>query len=321
MPRPLVTVICLCYNHERFVKEALNSVLNQSYDNIQIIIVDDASMDSSASVIQSVVNDNPQIQFLSLARNAGNCKAFNYALKLAKGEFIIDFATDDVMMPEKIQRQVDFFLSLSNDYGVVFTDALYIDAEGKYLRNHFDYLFAKGLINHIPEGNVYRDVLTVYFIASPTMMIRREVLESLQGYDEELSYEDFDFWVRSSRVYKYACLKEQLVKIRRKTKSMSSAWYVAGDPQLHSTYKVCKKAMTLNRTKEDRLAWTKRVKYELRQSVFSENHIEAQLFYSLLIEEKADDGLDKILIIINRLHLPLASLRQWYHQLRFQPLR
>jgi glycosyltransferase involved in cell wall biosynthesis len=321
MDLPLVTVICLCYNHAQFVAEALHSVLDQTYKNIQIIVVDDASTDESADIISRIVRDNTRIEFLSWQKNQGNCKAFNSALQLAKGEFIIDFASDDVMMSEKIERQVAFFKTLGKDYGVVFTDAVYIDGNGKYLRSHFEYLFQKALIERIPEGDVYCEVLSTYFIASPTMMIRSNVLETLQGYDEDLTYEDFDFWVRSSRQYKYACLNEKLIKIRRKTQSMSSGWYMQGDPQLHSTYLICKKAMTLNKSENDWQAWHTRIRYELRQSVFSENHTEANLFFGLLKERGVLTIFDRIIIMISKFHLPLGIMRQWYHQLRYQPLR
>jgi hypothetical protein len=98
---------------------------------------------------------------------------------------------------------------------------------------------------------------------------------------------------------------------------MSRGWYVPGDKQLHSTFLVCKKARALNRSNEDKLAWVTRVKYELRQSVFSENYVEAELFYNLLKEEKKNDLIDEVLFIINRLHLPLASLRRWYHRIKY----
>jgi glycosyltransferase involved in cell wall biosynthesis len=321
MEQPLVTVICLCYNHAEFVTEALQSVLNQTYKNIQIIIVDDASIDTSVEIITGFVNRNPTIEFRSLEYNIGNCKAFNEVLSHVKGKYVIDFATDDVMLPEKIQHQVEFFQTLSDEYGVVFTDAIYIDANGKYLRSHFDYLLQKSLIDHVPQGDIYRDVLSTYFIPSPSMMIRRAVLEKLNGYDENLSYEDFDFWVRSSRHYRYAFLNEKSIKIRRKTQSMSTGWYKDGDTQLHSTYLVCKKATHLNKWNEDWDAWCVRVRYEFRQSIFSDNYREAYLFFELLDESGYLKASDKFLLTICKLRLPLSYIRRWYHQLRYQPLR
>lgn len=317
MSKPLVTVVCLCYNQSEFVKEAVDSVLRQTYNAIQLIIVDDASTDSSVERIQQILSSHPSVESVFLEKNMGNCAAFNRALLLARGEFIVDFAADDVMTPHRIERQVDLFSTLDESYGVVFSDAVYIDEEGKYLRNHYDYLFRKGLLSVIPEGDVYRHVLSAYCIASPTMLIRKKVMDALRGYDENLSYEDFDFWVRSSRMYKYAFQDEKLTMIRKRKRSMSTELYKRGDKQLHSTYLVCKKAMALNRDGDDVRALAKRLKYELRQSVFSQNYDEAVLFYDLLRQTGYDTGVDKMLFFINKFRLPLSYVRRWYHQLRF----
>src|SRR6185436_18882244 len=106
MPSPTVTVICLCYNHARFVEEAIESVLNQSYANIQLIVVDDASTDKSAEVIKQLINKHSSIEFLPLQTNLGNCKAFNQGLARAKGEYVIDLAADDVLLPTRIETGV-----------------------------------------------------------------------------------------------------------------------------------------------------------------------------------------------------------------------
>src|SRR5687767_6161263 len=103
---PLVSVICLCYNQARFVREAVASVLAQTYPHVELIIVDDASTDDSAAVIRSIVQDNPAIRCLVLEKNVGNCKAFNTGLSLAKGDYIIDLAADDLLLPRRIESGV-----------------------------------------------------------------------------------------------------------------------------------------------------------------------------------------------------------------------
>lgn len=315
---PLVTVICVSFNHKAFVMEALESVKSQSYQNIEIIIVDDGSTDGSAELIEDWVKANQVAQFLNLKSNQGYCRAFNQTLRFAKGDFIIDFATDDVMPSNKIEEQVSFFLSLPEDYGVVFTDADYIDKDGKYLRSHFPYLLTKGLLKEIPQGNVYHQIISTYFIPSPTMMVRSKVFESLHGYDEELVYEDFDFWVRSSRTYQYAYLPKSLMKIRRNINSMSSGWYKQGDRQLHSTYLVCKKIQQLNQNEAENDALVVRLAYELRQSVFSENIKEAKLFYEMLEQMRRVRLVDRLIFVLGKLRFPLAGLRKLYHSIRYK---
>lgn len=317
MPKPLVTVICLCYNHERFVREAVESVIKQTYEPIQIIVWDDASTDNSPAVIKELKTQYPHLEVSLSVKNTGNCRAFNSAYALAKGEFIIDFATDDVMHEQRIEKQVDSFASYPDSTGVVFTDATYINEDGDVLRHHYEHLLRHGLISAVPAGNVFRELLTTYFIASPTMMLRRSVLDRLQGYDERLAYEDFDLWVRSSREYDYAFLNERLTFIRKSPTAMSTRWYTKGDPQLLSTYAVCLKALKLCRDREDREALAFRTRYELRHSALSGNYDEGVLFWKLLEHMQGRTPSAWFWHLLLRFRLPLGPLRAMYHRLRF----
>lgn len=137
---PLVTVICLCHNHRRFLRQSIESVLNQTYKNLQIILVDDASADGSQEELKEIAKENPNVEMVLLPQNLGNCKAFNVGWRKAKGDFIIDFATDDVMLPMHIEKAVDHFQKLDDNYGVVFSDATFIDENGNFIRNHFEHL-------------------------------------------------------------------------------------------------------------------------------------------------------------------------------------
>jgi len=312
MDHPLVTVVCLSYNHRPFIREAVGSVFAQTYPNLQIILIDDGSIDGSAYELEMAAQMNPRVELISLEQNVGNCKAFNIAFAKAKGEYIIDFATDDVMMPDRIQKQVDLFKTLDNSYGVVFTDAAYIDEYGCFLYHHNDYLRRKKLVTTIPQGNIYATVIARYFISSPTMMIRKSVLDEMGGYDEQLAYEDFDLWIRSSRNYQYAFLDEVLTKVRRWRASMSTSWYKPGDAQLHSTYLVCRKIFKLNRTPAEHQALVARLRYELRQSVFSGNLPEAKLFYDFLEELSSVSAVDRLFYSIRNLPIPYRALRKLF---------
>ncbi len=114
------------------------------------------------------------------------------------------------------------------------------------------------------------------------MMVRRSVLEEMNGYDEDLAYEDFDFWVRSARNHKYLYSPEILVKKRILRKSHSRNQYKFGSEQLRSTYKVCVKASELNRTAEEDACLNKRIRYEMRKSLETGNLRLAWDFFRLL---------------------------------------
>lgn len=284
MSDPLVSVICLCYNHERFVRKAIDSILSQTYPNLEIIIVDDASTDGSAGEIREAIKFNPQIQFLELKENQGNCRAFNLGLAKSSGEYLIDLAADDILFPQRVASQVNLFQQLDPAYGVIFSDAVYIGPDSKKLCGHFHGPNPKVTLARIPSGEIYKELLGMYFVPSPTMMIRRQVMDDLNGYDEELAYEDFDFWIRSSRKYKYQYQDQILTGIRRISGSMSQTQYREADDQLMTTYKVCRKAQQLNQTKEEDEALVKRLKYEFIHSLIWGQLKESRLFYSLYQE-------------------------------------
>lgn len=279
---PLVSIICICYNHERFVVEALESVWNQSYAEIELIIVDDASTDNSVEVIKSHIQNHLEVETLFLPTNIGNCKAFNRALQLAKGEYIIDLAADDVLLPKRVECGVKQFQQLDSSYGLIFSDAEWISEAGYHVYNH-----SQRFPHHaIPQGDVYEELIKRYFICPPTMMYRRELVDKLQGYDENLLYEDFDFQIRAARQFKFSYDPEILVKKRIVEGSLSEKQFKRNDKQRYSTFSVCKKAMLLNRNKSEQLALQKRIWYEMRLclKVFDWKLIKA--YFNLLRENR-----------------------------------
>lgn len=263
MAAPLVTVICLCYNQKRFLQEAIKSVINQSYSPIQLIVVDDASTDGSPETINQLKTQYPQLEVLLLKENVGNCRAFNRGLAQAKGEYLIDLAADDVLLSDRIRKGVEALKQAGGDYGVHFCDAELIDERGSFLNHHSD----KYPHHSIPQGDIYVQVIKRYFICPPTIMFRKSVMDALGGYDETLAYEDFDFWIRSSRQFKYMYSPEPLVKKRIVKHSLGSKQEKFFNQHAKSTYRVCKKILDLNRTGEEKKALTKRIQYEIKLSL------------------------------------------------------
>ncbi|WP_219601065.1 glycosyltransferase [Hymenobacter sp. DG01] len=292
---PLVSIVALCHNHAPFLETALNSILAQTYANLEVILVDDASTDGSPAVLQRYAAAHPHWQLLLLPENVGNCQAFNQGFRRSKGEFVIDFATDDVLLPERISKQVRQFEQVGSRCGMVYSDAELIDEAGRHVRYHFR-PDAQGQLQPRPaSGLVFADVLARYFISTPTMTMRRETLEELGGYDETLAYEDFDFWVRASRNWEFHLLPEVTTQKRLHPQSMSRKGYRPHDPYLASTIQVCRKALALCRTGAERAALATRVRWELRQAVRHRNRPEALSLYQLLRELDAVRPLDWLL--------------------------
>ena len=107
---PLVTVICNCYNQELYVWEALESVAKQSYTNIELIVINNGSSDYSFDVIKNFFLQYPETVFINLPTTISHNKAFNLAFKKSKGNFLIDLSADDRLLPDCIEKQVNFFL-------------------------------------------------------------------------------------------------------------------------------------------------------------------------------------------------------------------
>lgn len=281
----LVSVICLSHQHRDFIREAVDSVLDQTWKKIELILVDDDSHDGSREVIQNIVTEHPGILTVLPDEHLGNCRAFNLGLELARGEFIIDLAADDLLLPERISEGIKAFEKAGPEYGVHFTDVRLIDPAGKPLGSHFRRDPKGRLLDNVPEGDVYADLLGRYFISAPSMMIRREVFDRLGGYDESLAYEDFDFWIRSARDYKYCYTDAILVKKRILQGSLSARQYKRDSDILRSTLKVCLKAERLNRNERERHALMKRARYEFRKALFSGNRQVASGFAGLLARQ------------------------------------
>ncbi|WP_299985220.1 glycosyltransferase [uncultured Pontibacter sp.] len=312
---PLVSVICLCYNHERFISEALDSVLAQTYPHLEIIIMDDCSTDNSVAIIQKYVRKYPQLTFMSTGTNQGNTRAFNMAWRASKGDYIIDFATDDVLLPERVAQQVAAFGNLDDNHGVVYSDAEYIDDNGRHVRFHCQRNKAGEVISFAPSGDIFQHLLGRYFVCPPTMMMKRQVFEDLQGYDESLAYEDFDFWVRSSRRYKYFFLDAITTKRRLHANSLSQQWYKPGDRQLASTVIVCQKAVKLVQSPEDSNALTRRLQYEARHAYLTGHYQQAEEFLGLLRQHAGLGPVYHTIHFLSKLKVDLRFIRTLYQKL------
>jgi glycosyltransferase involved in cell wall biosynthesis len=265
---PLVTIICLSYNHEKFVLETLNSVVNQNYSPIELIIVDDCSSDATKSIIEEWLISHPNIDFIVNEVNLGNTKSFNNALKMAKGDYIIDLAADDLLMPNGILMQMEAFQnSAYKNLGIVYGNAEIINENGSFNSFYFPVDANGNVITKRKTGDIYASVLsTGDSICSVSTLIKKDVFDFLGGYDETLAYEDLDSWIRASRVYEFDFIDAILIKKRIVSNSLGTDFFKKNNKINDSTYKILRKALKLNRSKIEDLALQKRVNYEIIHS-------------------------------------------------------
>jgi glycosyltransferase involved in cell wall biosynthesis len=276
---PLVSVICLSYNHEAYVVEALNSVINQTYPNIELLIADDYSTDHSVGKIQDWLKNHPNVFFLANEKNFGNTKTFNQLAKKARGEFIIDLAADDILLPNCIEKQVNAFQNSNyKNLGIVYGNLVEINENGNFIRNYYTEE------DHPESGDIYKMVVgRTTKICSVSSMIKKSVLEKLGYYDENLAYEDLDLWIRTSREYEFEYIPEILANKRVLSHSLSSHFLIEKNSRAKklntSTLQILIKAFQLNRTKDEHKALLERIRFEMYKFIKARNfNLLLQLF-------------------------------------------
>jgi len=183
---PLVSVIMNCFNGEKYLREAIDSVLEQTYQNWEIIFWDNQSTDQSAATAQSY--DNPRINYIYADTFTSLGEARNLAIKEAKGELIAFLDADDKWLPEKLTKQVPLFGN--SQVGIVISDTYFFGESG--IKKQL-YLNKKP-----PRGEVFRELLGSYFVSLETAVIRRSALDSQDHwFDTRFDViEEYDLFVR-----------------------------------------------------------------------------------------------------------------------------
>ena len=199
---PTVSVIIPTYNRERLIARSVKSVLNQTYRNFEIIIVDDASTDNTEKVISSF-NDE-RIRYLRHDKNRGEAAARNTGIKLARGEYIASQDSDDEWLPEKLGKQIELFKNTPPKVGVVYTGFWKIENNEKtYIP--FSWVNQK-------DGDIHKELLKGNFIGSPVALVRKECFEKAGMFDEKLFHlVDWEMWLRISKYYHFRYIDEPLV--------------------------------------------------------------------------------------------------------------
>lgn len=190
MRKPLVTVVVPVYNHELFVQQQIESIVQQTYgyDHIQLIVFDDFSTDNSKVLLEDLANQY-QYAFVANAENKGLCYNLNRALELTLGDYVCFTASDDVWALDKLEKQVAY-MEKHKRAGVCSGNVIRIDAQGKAL-NQTKQLLAPARVYE------FKDVFLRDFPFSATCaMIRKEVFDEVGGYDEKLKIEDYYMWLK-----------------------------------------------------------------------------------------------------------------------------
>jgi glycosyltransferase involved in cell wall biosynthesis len=216
---PLVSIVAACFNHGRFLEETLDSIANQSYSNLEVIVTDDGSTDNSVAIIQKWMARNTKIQCTLIAnpKNEGICKTFNKGLAKCKGKYFQVIACDDVMLVDKIDTQVAVFENSAENVGVIYTDAQVIDEHSQIINASFDAFWGFPT----EAAAALKELIKQNTIIAPSVLVKRAFVVALGGFDEHLCYEDWDMWLRLTQKYDFVKLGRPLVQYRHFSTSMS----------------------------------------------------------------------------------------------------
>ena len=201
---PLISVIIPTYNRAYCLKRAIDSVINQTFKNYELIIVDDGSTDHTQALLNSYQNqDCFQMKIHHLPKNKGVSAARNVGIMKAQGQWIAFLDSDDEWLPKKLEKQYDD-LQHFTDAGVYFTDEIWI-RNSKRVNPH--------LKHQKHEGWIFKKSLSLCLIAPSSALIPKQIFDRVGLFDESLPVcEDYDLWLRIAAHYPVHLLDEKLMR-------------------------------------------------------------------------------------------------------------
>ncbi|EGT0664113.1 glycosyltransferase family 2 protein [Citrobacter werkmanii] len=210
----LVSVIMPVYNSEKFLSEAIKSILSQSYKNIEFIIINDGSTDSSDSIIKGFLEDK-RIRYISRS-NKGLVYSLNEGLDIAKGMYIARMDADDISHPQRMEKQIRFLLK-NDQVAVVGCSSYIINLESKIIGQR-----------NPPTSTFLNKALLLFgpTLSHPTVMFNRNVIGDDLYYSDDFKHaEDFELWLRLSNKYIIENLSEKLFSYRINESGVSQSNY------------------------------------------------------------------------------------------------
>ncbi|MCF6155437.1 MAG: glycosyltransferase [Candidatus Brocadia sp.] len=209
--RSLVSVIVPTYNCARFLPGSLGSVLSQTYDFYEIIVVDDGSTDNSKEVLNPFMQ---KIRYIKLEQNRGLPTARNVGIQSARGKYIAFLDADDLWLPEKLQADMEHF-DKHQDIGMVYSKQINMDEKG--------YALDGCSKRRLPSDNIFIRLFSEQnFIIASSVVVRKDVFATTGLFDEQLfNCQDWDMWLRIAFYFKVSGINKPLVKYRHNPLSLS----------------------------------------------------------------------------------------------------
>jgi len=206
-----ISVIMPCFNHARFLRESVSSILKQSFADLELVVVDDCSRDASWDVIKELSSCDSRVVPIKHKFNQGASSARNSGLRLAKGEFIGFCDADDIWEEDKLRCQKKA-LESNPRYGVTYCDASIVDENGKSTGNNFSSQFPPP---NNASGNLFGYLITRNFVNMPSVLMRSQCVNDSGYFDQHIKWvEDWWYWIKLSRSHRFLYEPEPLVRYR-----------------------------------------------------------------------------------------------------------
>lgn len=198
---PRVSVIIPTFNRAQLLGRAIRSVLNQTYQDFEIIVVDDGSTDNTEEVVKSF-NDE-RIRYTRHEQNRGAAAARNTGIKIARGDYIAFQDSDAEWLPEKLEKQMRIFKDASPKVGVVYTGSWRVEGNKK------TYTPSSKMTQK--EGDIHNILFETSLMGAPVTVIKKECFQRAGMFDEKfLHLVDWEMWIRISKYYHFRCINESL---------------------------------------------------------------------------------------------------------------
>jgi glycosyltransferase involved in cell wall biosynthesis len=206
-----------CFNHARFLPEAVNSVLNQTHSDLELIIIDDCSTDNSPDVERSFARTDSRVRVFNHTVNKGLSSSRNSGLRVATGDFIAFCDSDDVWEPDKLKQQLAV-LQVKPKYDIAYCDTLIIDENGSLTGKRFSDRYP---LPNQPSGRLFPELMFRNFINVQSALMRKCCLNSVSSFDGDLkALEDWWYWIQLSRNHLFIYMPESLARYRVHSNSM-----------------------------------------------------------------------------------------------------
>ncbi len=209
--QPTVSVVIPAYNSAAYLEDSIESVLGQSYPHFELIVVDDGSTDNTAEVMGSYAGRCTYVR----QENAGSAEARNHGIRLAKGELIAFLDADDIWVPHKLERQIEFFKA-HPDAGMVYAHHVRVEKDGRERPSR------RGL-EDLPSGQIFEKLFVQNIIPTSSVILTREAIEKVGMFGADLRRaQDFDLWLRVAHDFNCYAVPEALHKFRSHEGSAST---------------------------------------------------------------------------------------------------